>query len=340
MDHCLSIISVVLNEAGHLSKLIKAVEQLENGEDVKIETILVDGGSTDGTAELARELGFTKISELPGANIPVCRNEGLRLAEGNWIAFIDGDCAPGKDWLNEATHWLKREKELIMGWPVVPPPNGTWVQRAWHIHWSNKNPRLEQYRGENVVQHDAFRLITTRNMILHRSVADKLEGFDENLPTGEDTDFVFRAYALGIRVLAIPTLEMIHHGEPATYREYFKQQAWHANRESYKTIAKKSGGRFGANAPLFTLLYLICAILLSAGLLLALIQGAPWYLLCCLPLPGLIAAPAAMIALKAKKPLSFPLLFALYAGYGLARVLDLIGFYRNKKSWKSEHITQ
>ncbi len=92
----------------------------------------------------------------------------------------------------------------MLGWPARPPEPHTWVQAAWLFHWSQKNPHREQRLGRDVVTREGFRLVTTRNLILHRAVADQLGGFNEELTTGEDTDFAFRADQAGIPVLGCP----------------------------------------------------------------------------------------------------------------------------------------
>jgi glycosyltransferase involved in cell wall biosynthesis len=330
----LSIILVAFNEEQHLGIVLDAVAALRRPTGVEIEVIVIDGGSRDQTVALARSRG-ARVEILPGANIPVCRNAGLRAARGAWIAFLDADCEPASDWLEKALLYLRQPEPLVMGWPVSPPLPGTWLQRAWHTHWLNKNPQMGEWNGHRVARHEAFRLITTRNMILHREVAERLEGFDEMLPTGEDTDFVFRADRRGLTVLGVPELRVVHHGEPATLRQFFRQQIWHANRSSYAKIVKESGARSGGNAPKFTVLFLLGTALALAGGLAALVLRNPWPLAGLVPLLALLGLPALRIALKGRKPQHVPALMMIYAVYGAARSLDLLGFFRGKASWKS-----
>ncbi len=335
MAHTLSIIAVTFNESRHIGKVATAVRALRRPPDVSVELIAIDGGSSDGTPEAARAAGFDRVRVLPGASIPVCRNSGLRAAEGDWIAFLDGDCIPTPDWLQQAAFWLEREPLAVLGWPARPPEPHTWVQAAWLFHWNQKNPHREQRHGREAVVREGFRLATTRNMILHRAVADRIGGFNEELTTGEDTDFAFRADRAGIPVLGIPALRVTHLGEPATYRAWFKQQLWHANRKSYKHIQSLSGGKVGGNAPRFTALYLGTLLLALAGPAAGLALGCTWSLLLVAPFLGLISGPAALLCWRARDPQPFPALCALYAGYGLARSIDLVGLHKAKPSWKT-----
>lgn len=335
MPSVCSIIVVTLNEARHITRIKKAIDALDRPESFEIETILVDGGSSDATAQTARGNGFVKIIELPDASIPTCRNRGLAEAKGELIAFLDGDCEPARDWLSNALPHLAASDPVIVGWPVEPPAPGTWVQRAWHAHWLFKNPAAT---SREPVSAEAFRLLTTRNMLLTKAAADQLGGFDEHLPTGEDTDFVFRAHAKGIRVLGVPSLRVIHHGEPATLHDFFRQQLWHANKSSYSKIMNTAGTRAGRNAVIFSWAYAACF-----ALCLLAIPAALWLsrsaLLLTLPLILLLLGPAVLIASRAGNPALIPALAALYGAYGFARSLDLMGFGRAKRSWKSTMTT-
>ncbi len=329
----LSIIVVSLNEADTIGHFAESVRRLRNPDNIPLEVILVDGGSTDGTAQRARNAGFAKVLELPGASIPVCRNRGAAEASGQWLAYVDADCELAEDWLEQAAPFLREHGEIILGWPAEPPEPPTWVQAAWKIHWARKNPHTELLDGKHIIRKQGFRLVTTRNMLLTRLVFDRLGGFDEELTTGEDTDLVFRAYLQGIPVLGVPALRVVHRGEPATLGAFFRQQLWHANRRSYRKIVKKKGARIGGNAPLYTVLFMIGLLLFLAGLGGA-AAGYARAAIFLIPLPALVIFPAILIAgrernLKLVLPLS-----ALYAAYGFARVLDLLGFSGGKTNWK------
>ena len=330
----LTIIVVALNERDQIQRLMASIRSLRKPEIISVETILVDGGSSDGTGARARETGFTKVVELPAASIPVCRNCGAAESTGRWLAYVDADCEVAEDWLEQALPLLREHDEIVLGWPADPPEPATWVQAAWKAHWASKNPRTELLNNRPVVRHEGFRMVTTRNMILTRSVFEKLGGFDEELATGEDTDLVFRAYLEGVLVVGLPALRVVHYGEPATLTAFFRQQRWHANRTSYRRIMKKTGGRIGGNAPLFTGTFAIAAGLVLLGIALILADRPVTGIVLLMPLPALVIGPAVLIATRAQDAGLIIPLAALYAVYGTARAVDLLGFGRIKRSWK------
>ena len=332
-QHVLSVMVVALNEAKHLPGLKDALDHLRLPEGWSLETILVDGGSRDGTVEAAREAGFDECLVHPGASIPVCRNHALRAARGSAFAFLDGDCVPDRHWLEHAAPWLLKPAPVLLGYPVTPPESGNWIQHSWHAHWHHKNPAARQGDAAPVVA-EAFRLITTRNMLFNRALLGVVPAFDESLTTGEDTDFAFRAAQAGCEVVALPSLRVAHLGEPATLRQYYRQQLWHANRKAYGTILKSSRGKAGANAIYFSVAFLGSLLLAFLGVVLALLF-TPWALFLLAPLVAVTAGPAALIADRAHSPLLFLRLTVLYFLYGFARSVDLVGLSPRKKSWKS-----
>jgi len=327
-----SFIVVTFNEAHAIPRVKEAFDLLRLPEGVTTESIVVDGGSRDASVAVARSAGFTRVIELPGANIPTCRNAGIRSALGEWIAFVDGDCLLDSEWLLHAARLLKGRDELILGWPASPPTPGTWVQRAWLVHWMNKNPAMDHENGEAVVKHQGFRMITTRNMIMHKRVADRVGGFDESLSTGEDTDFVFRASMANIPAWGLPAMKSVHLGEPDTLKKFFRQQVWHANRKAYATILRKSGMKAGGNAPLFTALFFVTCLL--ALICLPLCYLHPIYSIGLLPLPLLLITLATRTGIRGKVPTVIPALVVLYGAYGIARCIDLLGFSHRKTNWK------
>ena len=332
-QHVLSILVVALNEERHIAGLMEALTRLHLPNGWSLETILIDGGSHDDTVEAARAAGFDECHVHPGASIPVCRNHALRLARGSILAFLDGDCIPDPDWIQQAAPWLIQPTPVLLGYPVQPPENGNWIQRSWHAHWHHKNAAAKGQTPSPITT-DSFRLITTRNMLFNRALLNVIPHFDETLSTGEDTDFAFRASQAGCNVLALPTLRVTHLGEPSTLGQYYRQQLWHANRKAYSTILKSSGGKSGANAIFFSISFLGGLTLALAGLLLA-IPVSPWTLLLLLPLAAVTVLPALLIADRANSPVLFFRLIVLYFLYGLARSVDLIGLAPRKKSWKS-----
>jgi glycosyltransferase involved in cell wall biosynthesis len=86
----ISIVTPTLNAAAFLKGCLDSV-RAQNCPDV--EHIVVDGGSTDGTAEIARTASGVVYIEAPKSNQSQAINEGLRIARGEVLAWLNADDA-------------------------------------------------------------------------------------------------------------------------------------------------------------------------------------------------------------------------------------------------------
>jgi rSAM/selenodomain-associated transferase 2 len=88
MSMSISIIIPVLNEATNITKTLASIKPQNS-----VEVIVVDGGSDDGTVEIAKLSGVKVISSLPGRAIQM--NRGAKVAGGDVLLFLHGDtCLP------------------------------------------------------------------------------------------------------------------------------------------------------------------------------------------------------------------------------------------------------
>ncbi len=83
-------VSVVIPAYNEAARLPQAVRSAQNQTRPPLEVIVVDDGSSDDTAAVARDLGVTVISQ-ENKGLPGARNTGIRAARGEWIALLDSD---------------------------------------------------------------------------------------------------------------------------------------------------------------------------------------------------------------------------------------------------------
>ena len=104
----LSVITVVLNDKEGLSR---AIDSIKRQSGLTIEHIIVDGGSTDGSAQIARENSSISIESKPDGGIYPAMHRGALAASGEFILFCNaGDEIFGETYLADAISQLRGEK--------------------------------------------------------------------------------------------------------------------------------------------------------------------------------------------------------------------------------------
>lgn len=111
----ISVIVPAHNAAASLPAALASV-QAAHTEEVPLELVVVDDGSTDDTAAVARQAGARCVSQ-PNAGAASARNSGVRQARGELLAFIDADdlWAPRRSLAREAALLHEQAAELCWG---------------------------------------------------------------------------------------------------------------------------------------------------------------------------------------------------------------------------------
>lgn len=91
----ISIITAVYNQL-NINKLYW--EYLKRYTRSVFELIVVDNGSTDGSAEFFESVGATVIRNGANYSYPYCQNKGLEIAKYNYLAFFNNDIIVSPEW--------------------------------------------------------------------------------------------------------------------------------------------------------------------------------------------------------------------------------------------------
>src|SRR5437667_6245688 len=114
----LSIVIPTLNEAANLPALVGAIQDVLARIAVVSEIIVVDGGSTDGTSDVARSLGCRAVAQRTQGYGGALR-EGVAAARGAFICTLDADLSHPPTFI--ADMWARREAaDLVVASRYVP----------------------------------------------------------------------------------------------------------------------------------------------------------------------------------------------------------------------------
>ncbi|MFQ5668593.1 MAG: glycosyltransferase family 2 protein, partial [Candidatus Binatia bacterium] len=118
-----SVIIPARNEANFIGHSVSAVLK-QRSADVDVEVLVVDDGSTDATASVARAAGartITMASHDGGGNQAAARNRGAAEATGDPIIFLDADCTPAHGWLTALLAAHDAGAVIVGGSLELPP---------------------------------------------------------------------------------------------------------------------------------------------------------------------------------------------------------------------------
>jgi GT2 family glycosyltransferase len=211
-----SLVATVLNEASSITTLLDSIDAQTQHPD---EVVLVDGGSTDGTAQIlerwAADRPHTRVIAAPGANISQGRNRAIRAATGEILAVTDAGVRLDPTWLAELLR------------PFATDPTSDVVAGFFQ---ADPHSLFEQALGATVlptageIDPAAF-LPSSRSVAFRRQAWETVGGYPEWLDYCEDLVFDMALRDAGFRFVWAPRA-LVHfrsRSSPATFfRQYFR----------------------------------------------------------------------------------------------------------------------
>jgi len=188
----ISVIMATLN-AGRF--LAEALDSINGQTKPPTEILLVDGGSTDDTQNIARRYPDVRLITQSGSGLPDAWNTGIAAAAGEYIAFLDSD-----------DHWtsnkLNIQASLLNGDPFLQAVVG-------HVRFFLE-PGCERPLGFRPELFEGTYAAPMPGALLIRREALNLVGlFDTRFPVACDIDWFSRLRDLQIKLATLPDL-LIH----------------------------------------------------------------------------------------------------------------------------------
>jgi GT2 family glycosyltransferase len=232
MTPSVSIVIVTWNGRHHLGECLRGVAALEG---VSAETIVVDNGSTDGTAEYVRaEFPSVRLVVLPeNRGFAGGNNVGVREACGRYVALLNNDTVVDPGWLRSLVGGLDEAAGIALV-----------TSRIVYMH----DPSIIDSAGDGLLRwggafkrhHGAAVGAATHSVevfsvcgaacLMPKAVFDELGGFDEDFfASHEDVDLSYRARLLGYRCRYVAEAVVRHHGS-ATLGRVSRFAVFHGQR--------------------------------------------------------------------------------------------------------------
>ena len=174
-----------------------------------VELVVVDDGSTDGTAALVRAFdGRVTLVEGANAGVGAARNRGIAAARGELIAFLDADDL-----------MLEGHLEALVG--VYERHGGLATANAYWLFAGGIHPTRTRFKGRYPEPARQRRAILEQNFVstmslFPRALVDEIGPFDPEKRHAEDWDFWLRAIYAGHRVRLQPKPLALYRWGPAS----------------------------------------------------------------------------------------------------------------------------
>ncbi|MCB0324189.1 MAG: glycosyltransferase [Bdellovibrionales bacterium] len=177
------------------------------------EVILVDDGSTDDTADIARRLGAQVLS-AHGKGRGAARNLGWRHAASDLVWFIDSDCVAEPDALERLLALFRDSAVAGAGGSYGIAEEETLLARLIHEEIVERHLRMPL----------RVNFLGSFNVMYRRSVLEQVGGFNEELLLAQDAELAYRVRKHG-GALAFDIRSKVKHYHPTALLPYLRKQA-------------------------------------------------------------------------------------------------------------------
>jgi len=230
----ISIIITLLNDKRFERTLNSILKQAVEVDEI----IIADGGSTDGSLDLAYKLSESnpkiRVLKAPG-NIPQSRNVAIQQASGDYIIFIDADEVAPEQWLEKLIEPLRDEK---VGFAGGPTPG---LKASCKTIGAKYYSAYLDYLYDSIASKNVYAL-PMGNSAWKKSLFQNVGKLDERgyyYAPGEDHDFAVRTLQKGYTGKYVKSAFVYHDYSNFTVKSVLKKQVKYA-RGGYK-VYKKHG---------------------------------------------------------------------------------------------------
>jgi glycosyltransferase involved in cell wall biosynthesis len=204
-----SIVIPARNEAAMVGRTVNAA-LAQRVAGIALDVIVIDDGSTDATADVARQAGARVLAtpfETQG-NPGAARNRGVDAATGEVLVFLDADCVPGEGWLAALVAAHERGEVVVGGSLGLPSGLGPSARCDYYSSCYHLHPR----RPAGYVRHHSPANLSVRGELFRRT-----GGFTYRHPLAdghEELAWQETVQRLAHRIYFEPRAVAEHHNDP------------------------------------------------------------------------------------------------------------------------------
>ncbi|CDM65199.1 glycosyltransferase family 2 protein [Pyrinomonas methylaliphatogenes] len=224
-----TVIMPVRNEARFIARSLGAVLNQDYPPE-RLQIIVVDGMSTDGTREKVERLRRRGVDlcliDNPGVIVPTGLNAALRLAKGEVIVRVDGHCEIAPDYVRRCVAHLESGEADGVGGPLETVGTGIVAQAIARAMSSPFGVGGSAFR---TVRDRALYVDTIAFPAYTRRIVEMAGPFDEELVRNQDDEYNYRLRKLGARLLLAPDVRARYYSRSSfrsLWRQYLQYGYW------------------------------------------------------------------------------------------------------------------
>ena len=223
------LVSVVLPVFNGERFVREAIESVLAQSWSQVELIVVDDGSADGSAEIAKEYPLSYLHQ-ENSGVAAARNRGGEAARGELLSFLDQDDV-----------WLPAKLERQVA--ALEADAGAGICSCRFEMFLEPGDELPEWADETFLE-GSHRTAQVGTLLLRSEVFDEVGPFDTSYFAANDTDWFLRTRDLGVRVVFVDEplqRYRLHSGNASAQRERIQREhmrAYWASARRKKTVPR------------------------------------------------------------------------------------------------------
>ena len=207
----ISALIVSYNRAAMLRRAIESLEKSDERE--KLEILVVDNGSSDGSAQIEADFPNARFIRIPrNFGLTKALNIGVRSVTGEFVLILHEDTEVSLDTARTLASILENQADVGIACPLLVAPDGAPAPQIAELPrpgrtataWRPARPE----GGEQQTEYARGAALMVRKFFL-----TAMRQIDERYGTyGSDAELCFQAQRSGKRVLLAPSARVLHHG--------------------------------------------------------------------------------------------------------------------------------
>jgi len=190
--------SIVIPTFNRSSSVLETLQSCFNQTYDDFEVILVDDGSTDDTEAVLATIEDPRLLVVKQQNAgpAAARNHGMRMAKGEYIAFLDSDDSWYPGFLDAAQQAIEAQGEILLYGQII-------VDRGVGRYWVKPDRPLggEESIYDFLYVHGGF--IQTSTMVIPRRLGHTVQ-WNEAITFGDNDQFAIDCWRTGIAFCMLP----------------------------------------------------------------------------------------------------------------------------------------